>query len=65
MKRRDFFKTMGAGSLTPFSSPPLNGIHSQDSSPVLKGEVAGRMDPWIEVNLSHILWNFFSVKKMG
>jgi alanine racemase len=63
MKRRDFFKTMGAGSLTPLSGPPLNGILTQDSSPALKGEVAGRMDPWIEVNLSHILWNFSQIKK--
>jgi len=63
MRRRDFFRTVGAGSLTPLSGSTPKKILRQDSSPALKGGIVGQMDPWIEVNLSHILWNFSQLKK--
>jgi len=63
MKRRDFFKSMGAGSLIPFSAPKSNEIFGQEISSALKGDIDSHEDPWIEVNLDRILWNFSQVKK--
>lgn len=61
MKRRIFLETMGAGSLAALSDP--KGSWPQSAPAQEKSEMSSHMDPWIEVNLDHIRWNFSQVKK--
>jgi len=65
MKRRNFLMTAGMGS---FASLAHRGQKTGES---IKGigpkatanEMAGGKDPWIEVNLDNIRWNFSQIKK--
>lgn len=61
MKRRIFLETMGAGSLAALSDP--KGSWPQSAPVQERNETVGRRDPWIEVNLDHLRWNFSRVKK--
>jgi alanine racemase len=61
MKRRTFFETMGAGSLAAISGPKWSWPQSAPAQE--RSETVGRKDPWIEVNLDHIGWNFSQIKK--
>jgi alanine racemase len=65
MKRRKFLMTAGMGSLASFAR------RGQETGESIKeigrkaaaSEIAGRMDPRIEVNLDYIRWNFLQIKK--
>jgi alanine racemase len=61
MKRRIFLETMGAGSLAALSDP--KGSWPQNAPAQERSEIVGRKDPWIEVNLDDIGWNFSQIKK--
>jgi len=68
MRRRNFLKTIGAGSLAAVipSSTEDPSLHKRDkaSPPENKEEKArGRSDPWIEINLDHLAWNLGQLKK--
>jgi len=52
---------MGAGSLAALSDP--KGSWPQSAPVQERNETVGRRDPWIEVNLDHLRWNFSRVKK--
>jgi len=65
MKRRNFIRTAGIGSLASLA-------HAQEKPGRFIGEVppehalserASGMDPWIEVNLDHLIWNLSQIKK--
>jgi alanine racemase len=55
MKRRNFIKTMGAGSLTALSPP-----YPRREGPAVPG---GFGDPWIEVNLTSLRSNLSQLKR--
>ena len=61
MKRRIFLETMGAGSLAAISGPKGRGPQSAPAQE--RSEMIAGKDPWIEVNLDHIRWNFSQIKK--
>jgi alanine racemase len=61
MKRRIFLETMGAGSLAALSDP--KGSWPQSAPAQERNEMSSHMDPWIEVNLDHIGWNFSQIKQ--
>jgi alanine racemase len=65
MKRRNFLKTAGMGSLASLAYPKQKPGESIREFPPdgMPSEMVGRKDPWIEVNLDHIRWNFSQIKK--
>ncbi len=65
MKRRNFFMTAGAFSLASIPSPraKAKGSGRESGAQDAAGRFIGRMDPWIEVSLGHIRWNFSQIEK--
>jgi alanine racemase len=65
VKRRNFLMTAGMSSLASFTHRAQKSSASiKDIGPeAAASEMAGRKDPWIEVNLEHIGWNFSQIKK--
>lgn len=65
MKRRKFFKTIGLGSLAAFPHVKMSGaLIGHETPPRPASEAHGHMDPWIDVNLDHIRWNFSQIKNL-
>jgi len=62
MKRRIFIETLGAGTLTAF--PPARPARLP-AGPQTEKPAGGRMDPWIEIDLDAIAWNFAQVKRLA
>jgi len=60
MKRRHFFKSVGAGSLAAIS-PAWPSEPSKSESGEIR--VAGHWDARAEIHLGHIVWNFSQLKK--
>ncbi|HUU37300.1 MAG TPA: alanine racemase [Candidatus Desulfaltia sp.] len=67
MKRRNFLKTLGGGSLAALSSPGaadrFAGRQEKNAGGSAPLTVSGHRDPRIEVNLDHIVWNLAQLKK--
>lgn len=68
MKRRDLIKAVGAGSLA--AALPLGaneyrpGQSAIQAGPESKADtLRGYGDPWIELNLDHLRWNFEQLRK--
>jgi alanine racemase len=61
MRRRNFLHVMGLGSLATLSPLKQREVSAQEPE---KDERWGSMDPWIEVNLDHIVWNLNQLKKL-
>lgn len=60
INRRNFFRVVGAASLAAVSPP---GQEKLPASTLELKRVSGVRDPWIEVELDHIAWNFSQLKK--
>ena len=65
MKRRNFLMTAGIGPLASLAYAKQNPGRSAKEVRTQRAlsQTVGRMDPWIEVNLDQIRWNFSQIKK--
>ncbi len=65
MKRRRFLKQVGEGAGLAASAPFVLTFPSQTGSlQAASSRVAGSMDSWVEINLSHLAWNVSQIKQL-
>lgn len=60
MRRRNFLRAMGAAPLAAFSPAGQEELAAKRTG---RNQAYGHGDPWIEVNLTSLAWNFSQVKR--
>lgn len=65
MRRRNFFRTMGIGSLASLSPRETKEffLGERTEKEQKENDIAGGMDAWVDINLDHIAYNFNQIKK--
>jgi alanine racemase len=63
MKRRHVLASLGAGSMALFSDTRKGRLFAGEVPTAQKNIVPGYRDPWIEIGLDSIVWNFSQIKK--
>jgi alanine racemase len=65
MKRRKFLKQVGASASFAAGAPFIRALSARPvPSDVQSNGVAGSMDSWVEIRLSHLAWNISRIKQL-